>query len=137
MVMGVELAKREGLNNLRFINTGAEYLPRYIKDESINNLYLNFSPPYPQNGYESRRLTCGRNVEAYKNFLVSGGCVFQKTDDKDFFDYSFEKFKEFGFEVQDVSKDIDDGKLENVMTEYETKFRSQGMPIYALIAKKK
>ena len=52
------------------------------------------------------------------------------------FDYSFEKFKEFGFEVKDVSKDIDDGKIENVMTEYETKFRSQGMPIYALIAKK-
>lgn len=136
VVMAAEQAKERNIKNLVFVNSGAEYLPRYIKDESINNLYLNFSPPYPQNGYESRRLTCGRNVDAYKNFLVSGGCVYQKTDDKDFYDYSYEKFIEFGFEVTDVSKDIDEGKLKNVMTEYETKFRSQGMPIYALIAKK-
>ena len=137
VVMAAEQAKEKEIKNLVFVNSGAEYLPRYIKEQSISNVYLNFSPPYPQNGYETRRLTCGRNVSAYKEFLVDGGCVYQKTDDKDFFDYSFEKFVEYGFEVVDISKDIDDGKIENVMTEYEKKFRDQGMPIYALKAQKK
>lgn len=135
IVMAAELAKSHGLKNIIFMNSGAEYLPRYIEDDSISNLYLNFSPPYPQNGYETRRLTCGRNLNAYKNFLINNGCVFQKTDDRPFFEYSFEKFREFGFDVVEVSKEIDEGKIENVMTEYEKKFRAQNIKINALIAK--
>jgi len=134
IVMAAEHAKSLGLKNIIFMNSSAEYLPRYIPDDSISNLYLNFSPPYPQNGYENRRLTCVRNVKNYKNFIVNGGKVFQKTDDRPFFEYSFEKFCECGFEVVEISKDIDDGKIDNVMTEYEQKFRLQNIPINALIA---
>lgn len=122
---------------LENINSGAEYLPRYIKDGSINNIYLNFSPPFPPNSYESHRLTCDRRIEEYKKYLVDGGCVYQKTDDKDFFDYSFERFLANGFSVENVSLLIDNGQIDNVMTEYEKKFRDKDMPIYALIAKKK
>ena len=135
MVMAVENAKREELKNLRFINTAAEYLPRYIMDNSIENIYLNFSTPYPPNSYESHRLTCDRFLVSYKNYLVNGGVVFQKTDDKDFYDYSLWKFRENVYEVNDVSKDIDDGKMYNIETEYEKKFRAIGKPIYALTAK--
>ena len=136
IVMAAELAKSRGIENVKYINSGAEYLPRYIKDESISNIYLNFSPPFPPNSYESHRLTCDRRVLEYKNYLVNGGCVFQKTDDKDFFEYSFDRFVANGFLVENVSSLIDNGKIENVMTEYEKKFREKGMPIYALIAKK-
>ena len=135
MVMAVEHAKREGLNNLRFINTGAEYLPRYLPSNSVQNIYLNFSTPYPPNSYESHRLTCDRFLVDYKDYLVNGGVIFQKTDDKDFYDYSFWKFKENGYEVKDVSNDINDGVLYNIETEYEKKFRAIGKPIYALTAK--
>lgn len=137
IVMAAELAKTKGLTNVKYINSGAEYLPRYIKDGSINNIYLNFSPPFPPNSYESHRLTCDRRIEEYKKYLVDGGCVYQKTDDKDFFDYSFERFLANGFSVENVSLLIDNGQIDNVMTEYEKKFRDKGMPIYALIAKKK
>ena len=136
IVMAGELAEKQGLTNIRFFNSGAEYLPRYIKEDSINNIYLNFSPPYPSDAYENRRLTCDPRVEAYKSFLKTNGCIYQKTDDKEFFDYSFNQFVKHGFEVQDVSKKIDNGELENIQTEYEQKFRQLGQPIYALIAKK-
>ncbi len=136
IVMAAEFAKNEGLKNIKFVNSGAEYLPRYIKEKSISNIYLNFSPPYPQNGYEARRLTCGRNILAYKSFLIDDGCVYQKTDDKPFFDYSFDKFIEYGFETIDQSQLIDEGKVHNIMTEYEKKFRSLGLNVYALVAKK-
>ena len=74
-------------------------------------------------------------MNGYKNFLVDGGCVYQKTDDRPFFEYSFEKFCELGFETTEISKDIDNGKIENIMTEYEKKFREQNIAINALIAK--
>lgn len=136
IVMASENAKKLGLKNVKFLNSGAEYLPRYIPDNSIDNIYLNFSPPYPQESYENRRLTCDRFISYYKAFLKSGGSVYQKTDDKGLFEYSMLKFKENGFTVKDVSIDLTNGNLSNVTTEYESKFRALGLPIYALIATK-
>ena len=48
IVMAAERAKNDGITNLIFVNSGAEYLPRYIPENSISNVYLNFSPPFPQ-----------------------------------------------------------------------------------------
>ena len=75
-------------------------------------------------------------VKNYKNYLKENGTVFQKTDDKPFFEYSFEKFVSNGFCTHEISKDVSDGIIDNVVTEYEAKFRSIGMEIYALIARK-
>lgn len=136
IVMAGETALSNNLKNVVFFNSGAEYLPRYIKDGSIERIYLNFSPPYPQDSYENRRLTCTPRIEAYKNMLTKTGDIWLKTDDKGFFEYSFSQLEKHGFNVENVSEKIDCGKIENIQTEYEKKFRSIGMPIYALIAKK-
>ena len=136
IVMAAELAKKNNLTNVRFINSGAEYLPRYVKDNSISNIYLNFSPPFPPNSYEGHRLTCDRRILEYKSFLKDGGAVFQKTDDKDFFEYSKSKFVLYGFKVEDLTEKLSLSLIENVQTEYEIKFREKGMPIYALKAEK-
>ena len=136
IVMACEDAKKQGIENVKFVNSGAEYLPRYVKDGSVSNIYLNFSPPYPADSYENRRLTCDDRIVGYKVFLADGGSVFQKTDDKPFFGYSFNQFVKHGFAVKDVSDEVSRGEIDNIQTEYEKKFRSLGMPIYALIAKK-
>ncbi len=135
IVMASERADKLNLSNVRFVNSGAEYLAKYICDNSIEQIYLNFSPPFPQESYRKRRLTYDRNIENYKKFLVRGGTIVQKTDDKEFFEYSFAQFKRFGFEVVNISQDIEQGKIENITTEYERKFKNAGMPIYALVAK--
>ncbi len=134
IVMACELAKEKGLKNIRFLNTGAEYLPRYIKENSISNIYLNFSPPFPKIGSESHRLTSDRYVLAYKSFLTDGGKIYQKTDDKEFFEYSFSKFIEHGFKVQDITKEILSGEIENIQTEYEKMFERLGISAYGLVA---
>ncbi len=127
IVMACENAKSMGLTNVKFVNSGAEYLPRYIKENSIENIYLNFSPPFPQDGYEGRRLTNDRYVCAYKSFLKDGGAIFQKTDDVSFFEYSFNKFIANGFKVKNLTEDLKQGKIPNVKTEYEAKFEEIGI----------
>ena len=47
-------------------------------------------------------------------------------------DYSFDKFNKHGFKVFDISEDVENGKVSNTMTEYESKFRKLGMKVYAL-----
>lgn len=136
IVMASEKANQLSLNNVRFVNCGAEYLPKYIPDNSIDEIFLNFSPPFPGKSYMKRRLTYNRNVQNYKNFLKDNCSVIQKTDDKDFFDYSFEQFVKFGFEVRDISNELNNGEFFSVQTEYEKKFRALNQPIYALVATK-
>ena len=136
IVMAAELAKKSGVTNVRYMNSGAEYLPRYIAPQTIKDIYLNFSPPFPGDAYENRRLTCDRRIVEYKEFLDVGGHVYQKTDDKEFFLYSLEQFKKHGFIVEDVSQKIQNNQIDNIKTEYENKFTQLGLPIYALIATK-
>lgn len=136
VVMAAELAKEKAVPNVKFFNCGADYLARYIKPLSLQKIYLNFSPPFPGKRYENRRLTKDELVKAYKLFLKDGGEVLQKTDEKEFFDYSFDQFKKFGFSVTDISDKINAEEYGNVETEYEKKFREKGMPVYALSAVK-
>ena len=136
IVMACEFAQKQGLKNIKFVNSGAEYMPRYIKEESIDNIYLNFSPPFPKTTQESRRLTNDNYMNAYKSFLKVGGTVFQKTDDEEFFNYSFAQFEKFGFQVENVTKKLHDNTIDNVETEYEKMFKKKGMLPFGLIAKK-
>lgn len=133
IIVASDLAKEKNLTNVKFLNTGAEYLPRYLKDESVENIYLNFSPPYPQSSYENRRLTNDRYLGVFNGLLRRGGKIYQKTDDKGFFDYSVAQFGKFGFIVKDVS---DNPPVDEIRTEFEIKFIEQGVPIYRLIAEK-
>lgn len=137
IVMAAENGKNENLSNLKFFNCGADYLPRYIKDKTISSIYLNFSPPFPGDRYKNRRLTCDRLIANYVDFLFDTGKIYQKTDDKDFFEFSFSQFEKFGFRTVDVCDKVKNGEIENVVTEYESKFISINKPIYYLIAEKK
>lgn len=121
--------------NLRFFNSGAEYLLRYLPPHSIGRIYLNFSCPYPKKTYKNRRLTNRRFLEIYKTLLAPAGEVHQKTDNMHFFEYSLEEFSCCGWNLKNISLDLHrSGIQDNVLTEYEEKFSAMGLPIYRLEA---
>ena len=135
IVMGGEEAKRRQIPNLRFVDSGAEYLRRYIPDGSIERIYLNFSCPFPKTSYANRRLTNKRFLEIYKHILKQDGEIHQKTDNMHFFEYSIEQYSLCGFILRNVSLDLHaSGMKGNIVTEYEEKFASLGNPIYRLEA---
>ena len=136
ILLAGEKAEKEKLTNLKYINTGAEYLPRYLKEKSISKIYLNFSPPYPQKSYSNRRLTNMRYLEVYSKLLTDDGVIYQKTDDKSFFDYSVDNYIKCGYFVEILTSDSADEYVK-IITEYENKFIKLGMPIYALKATRK
>ena len=135
IVIACEKAMKENITNLRFIQTGAEYLEKYIKPRSLDRIYLNFSCPYPKRAYENRRLTNIRFLKSYDVLLKEGAEIHQKTDNMHFFEYSIEQFSEYGFKLKNISLDLHNSNFEgNIETEYEHKFASIGMPIYRLEA---
>ena len=135
IVVGCEQAMREQLPNLRFLNCRAENLLHYLPEQSVTEILLNFSCPFPKKTYANRRLTSPNYLALYKRLLADGGIIRQKTDDKPFFDYSLESYAENGFETFDITLDLPADVEGNIVTEYESKFREMGKPIYAVKAK--
>lgn len=135
LVIACETAMNENIPNLKFLHSGAEYLEKYIRPESVERIYLNFSCPYPKRAYENRRLTNKRFLKSYGVILKKGAEIHQKTDNMHFFEYSIEQLTEYGFSLKNISLDLHNSGFEgNIETEYEQKFSSLGMPIYRLEA---
>ncbi|MBR2133918.1 MAG: tRNA (guanosine(46)-N7)-methyltransferase TrmB [Eubacterium sp.] len=136
LILAIDKAREEGLNNIRFICGTAEYLPSYLDENSVEEIYLNFSCPFPKNRHEAHRLTNPRFLEIYKRVLKPDGVICQKTDNMHFFEYSIEQFSNCGFRLSNISLDLHHSDFEgNIVTEYENKFASQGFPIYRLEAR--
>lgn len=134
----MEEVNAQGIENIKFLNIRAECLPCYIPENSLEKIYLNFSTPLPKDGYATQRLTHRNFLEVYKKLLKKGGCIVQKTDNRDFFDFSVEEFKVCGYELEEVNYNLhENGNPEdNVITEYEAKWVSLGFPIHKLVAVK-
>lgn len=139
VLSAMEEAQRQGRENVRFLNIRAECLPCYIPERSIETIYLNFSTPLPKLGYVTQRLTHRGFLETYKKLLVDGGKIIQKTDNRDFFDFSLEEYRACDFDLQDVTYNLHEhGNPDwNIVTEYEAKWVEQGLPIHRAVAIKK
>ena len=138
LVEACERVQKENIENIRFLEMKAEYLPLFMEDNSVCEIYLNFSTPYPKSRHESHRLTSKLFLDIYKNLLCDDGFIAQKTDSQGFFEYSLESFSQNGFLLSEISLDLHKSDFEdNIVTEYEEKFVNQGLPIYRLVAKLK
>ena len=132
----MEAVKTQGIENVRFLNIRAECIPCYIPENSLDTIYLNFSTPLPKLGYASQRLTHRNFLNVYKKLLKNGGRIVQKTDDRDFFDFSLEEYKACGFALENVTYNLhENGNPEwNIVTEYENKWVEKGFPIHRVEA---
>ncbi|MBR4761382.1 MAG: tRNA (guanosine(46)-N7)-methyltransferase TrmB, partial [Clostridia bacterium] len=135
IVSACELCMGENIPNVRFIKCAAEYLEKYVKPQSISGIFLNFSCPFPKNKYASHRLTSARFLEIYKRILLPGARIEQKTDNMHFFEFSVEQLSKAGFVLENISLDLHNSDFEgNIVTEYESRFIAEGLPIYRLEA---
>lgn len=78
-------AARRGLKNLRVVRTtGEDLLFRLLEDESVSNLYVLFSDPWPKKRHHKRRFFKPENVGAIARVLGPGGRVLVKSDHEDY-----------------------------------------------------
>ena len=119
------------LPNLVFIRMDAEYIEDVFDKDEIDNIYLNFSDPWPKDRNAKRRLTSDRFLGRYKNIMKQSGTVTFKTDNIDLFEYSVETAKEEGWDIIAITRDLHHSEYNegNVMTEYEKKFSQLGHKI--------
>ena len=124
------LEKREEYegDNVYFLRMDAEDIPNIFAEEEIDQIYLNFSDPWPKDRHAKRRLTSKEFFARYNQILKKDGVVIFKTDNRDLFDFSLEQVPLAGWKLKNHTFDLHNSEYVegNVMTEYETRFVNEG-----------
>lgn len=120
--------------NLRFLIDTADNLTDIFLPNSLDALFLNFSDPWSKKGYAKRRLTHRRYLAVYFNLLKDGAKLRFKTDNVGLFDFTLEEIEAMGLTPSIVTRDLHSSEYDadNVRTEYEQNFSSQGYKINML-----
>ncbi|MFQ9706580.1 MAG: tRNA (guanosine(46)-N7)-methyltransferase TrmB [Limosilactobacillus pontis] len=124
------------LPNLQLICGDGEDLNTFFEPHEIDQLYLNFSDPWPKKRHTKRRLTYKTFLASYQEILKAQGAIELKTDNMGFFEFSLQSMNNFGMHFDGVWLDLHNSEEgeHNVETEYEQKFAAKGQPIYKLTA---
>lgn len=136
LLRGLQKRAELELDNLYFMCVDAKELGQYFEQGEVSRVYLNFSDPWPKDRHAKRRLTSPEFMKVYDQILKADGVVEFKTDNTGLFEYSLESVPEAGWQIRAYTRDLhhSDMVAGNVMTEYETKFASEGKAICKLIA---
>jgi len=121
--------------NVLFLNENAQQITTFFAEGELDELYLNFSDPWPKHRHEKRRLTYPDFLKSYRAILKSEGRLNLKTDNQGLFEYSLESFSKQGLQLEQISLNLHASNYtENVQTEYEEKFSKRGHRIYRCTA---
>ena len=124
--------------NIRIIRMNALEIDEVFNHE-VERLYLNFSDPWPKKRWAKRRLTSPIFLEKYDHIFRGQKEIVQKTDNPILFTYSLESLSQYGYKLYNISLDLhkdEELSKDNVETEFEHRFATQGNPIYTVTARK-
>jgi tRNA (guanine-N7-)-methyltransferase len=131
----LEKQLEEQLPNLQLLLVDGADLTDYFSDGEVEQVYLNFSDPWPKTRHEKRRLTYKTFLRTYETIAKPKAELHFKTDNQKLFEYSLASVTWYGMTLKKVWLDLHASDFEgNIMTEYEEKFSSKGQPIYRLEA---
>ena len=131
LVVALEKALAADVPNLQLLHVNGGQVTDYFEDGEVDQIYLNFSDPWPKKRHAKRRLTHESFLVGYEKVLPPFGELHFKTDNRGLFEYSLASFSQFGLVLKQGWLDLHRVDFPgNVMTEYEEKFSAKGHPIY-------
>lgn len=123
------------LDNVRIICMDASKLDE-VFDKEIEEIYLNFSDPWPKNRHYKRRLTYEDYLKIYDRLFKKEARLTIKTDNDIFFESTLVSLNNYGYIFEKVSLDLWKEDIFSPKTEYEQKFGNKGFKIKYLKAHK-
>ena len=126
---GAREAEDRGLANVRFLRARADQLVEIFKPNSIDEIWLTFSDPFPRQRSAGRRLTHPIFLAQYTQLLIAGGTLKIKHDNHEFFHWSLEQLVAEKWQIVELSFDLHESELSDdykVLTPYEERWLGEG-----------
>ena len=123
-------------DNIALVRCNVEQIDKaFSMDDHIAVMYINFCNPWPREKHKKRRLTYPKKLRIYRDFLTDDAVIYFKTDDDELFEESIGYFKEAGYTIRFITRDLHHSAItDNIMTEHEKMFSDEGIPIKYLEA---
>ena len=96
---GARTGVDEGIENLAFLRIQIEDILEFFAPSEIDEIWITFADPQPQESREKKRLTFPGFLEKYRVLLKPGGKVNLKTDNDGLYNYTCEKVKELNLVI--------------------------------------
>lgn len=93
---GARTGMDEGVTNLAFLRIQIEDIMDFFAENEVDEIWITFPDPQPQDSREKKRLTFPGFLDKYKTFLKPGGKINLKTDNDGLYLYTVEKVEELG-----------------------------------------
>lgn len=137
-ISGIALKKidESGLKNVKLIYGDFYKLRDILKEDAFEGLFLNFSDPRPKKRHTKRRLTHDLFLVEYAKVLKEGTLIYFKSDNQGLYEYSLEQFQRYNWEIILNNPQYDVLDEFDAPTEFETRYKNQGIKIKRLILRK-
>lgn len=126
---GAREAEARQLNNVFFVRARADQLGELFTPNSLNDIWLTFSDPFPRKRSAGRRLTHPHFLKTYAELLQPGGSLIIKHDNPGFFNWSLEQLVTEGWRLKELTFDLHESDLSDdykILTAYEKRWLSEG-----------
>ena len=132
-----KLVEAEDVKNAKLVFDNADVVLMNLKDESVDNIFLNFSDPWPKKRHWKRRLSAPSYLNNYYRILKTGGRLIIKTDNVDLFGFTKEMLEGSKFILESITDNYERLADEfDAETEYEKSFREEGIAIHRVVVRK-
>lgn len=133
MLRALQKADANELSNIIFIPKFTEDIRDWFSEDEVAGIYLNFSDPLPKKYCYKKRLTYRGRLISYFDVIRRNGKIEFKTDNTAFFEWTIGEIIAANLAIEYINRDLHSSDEENIMTEYENKFSTQGEKIKKLI----
>ena len=125
-----------GLPNVRLVGGDFDDLFPSLANYRFDNIYLNFSDPWPKKRHAKRRLTYHERLKTIASLLKDGGRIIMKTDNPILYSFTLEEIPLAGLTIEESTDDYAFDETKDAMSEYEARFRGLGQKIHRIVIKR-
>lgn len=123
---GAKTAIEDGIENVGFLRIQIETILEYFSAGEVDEIWITFPDPQPQDSREKKRLTHPKFLERYKLLLKEAGLMHLKTDNDGFYAYTLEQIAAWQLEKLKETTDLYKSSLLDdvlsIKTYYERKY---------------
>ncbi len=136
---GAKEAIERKLSNVAFLRTRVEFIEAFFEKNEVDEIWLTFSDPQPQDHEGKRRITSLYYIDKYKKFIKPGGIIHIKHDNPDLYAKAMKELTSAGYNIELANDDIYGPFMQtqsqemqgilNIRTYYEQMWLDQGRKI--------